>query len=214
MAWDFDGTDDYIEAALGANYDVPKTLACWFNSDTTNANKTLVALAAGSITEDLSPALRIQITSTGVVQAVTSSGTGSNGIASGGSYASGTWHHAAGKFESSSSRYAYLDGIVGIQGTATRSTGGALDNHLIGQGSAGNNPAQPFNGRIAEVAIWDVALNDDEIASLAKGFRPDMIRPSKLLFYLPLVREVQDVRSGLTYTNSATAVAIHPRRIG
>jgi hypothetical protein len=214
MAWDFDGTDDYIEAALGANYDVPKTLACWFNSDTTNANKTLVSLAAGSITEDLSQGLRIQITSTGVVQAVTSSGTGANGASSPGSYSANTWHHAAGKFESSSSRYAYLDGAIGAQNTATRSTGGALDNHLIGQGSGGNNPPQPFNGRIAEVAIWDVALNDDEIAALAKGFRPDMIRPSKLLFYLPLVREVQDVRSGLTYTNAATAVAIHPRRIG
>jgi hypothetical protein len=89
-----------------------------------------------------------------------------------------------------------------------------LDNLILGTGSGGTyNPDQPFNGRLAEVAVWDVALNADEITALARGYRPSLIRPDKLLWYIPLVREIQDVRSGLTITNAATAVAIHPRRI-
>jgi hypothetical protein len=69
------------------------------------------------------------------------------------------------------------------------------------------------NGRIAEAAIWNEALNDDEIAALANGFRPSLIRPNKLVFYVPLVREVLDVRSALSLTTSGAVVADHTRRI-
>jgi hypothetical protein len=214
MAWDFDGTNDYMETALGANYDVPKTLACWFNSDTTTTAKTLVSLSSGSTAENLSPSLSLRITTGAAVQAVTSSGAGTNGGGSSTTHGSGTWHHAVARFASATSRIAYLDGVAGTENTTSRATGGALDNLILGTGSGGTyNPDQPFNGRLAEVAVWDVALSVDEITALARGYRPSLIRPDKLLWYIPLVREIQDVRSGLTITNAATAVAVHPRRI-
>jgi len=69
-----------------------------------------------------------------------------------------------------------------------------------------------YNGDIAEPAIWNAALTAAEIASLAKGMTPDKIRPQNLVFYAPLVRNLQDVRGGLTITNNNGAtVANHPR---
>jgi hypothetical protein len=68
------------------------------------------------------------------------------------------------------------------------------------------------NCLIAEVGIWNAALTADEIASLADGMTCDKVRPQSLVFYVPLVRDLQDVRGGLSITNNNTAtVANHPR---
>lgn len=213
MAYDFDGTDDYMESALGANYDVPKTIACWFNSNNSTVAYTLVSLSGGSTSENLSPALALRLSTTATVLATTAASGGLSNANTTATYTQGNWHHAAAVWPSAASRTAYLDGADTTQ-SASRSTGGALDNLILGQGSGGTyNPSQPFNGKLAEVAVWDVALTAAEIQSLVDGFRPSLIRPDKLLWYIPLVRQVQDLRSGLTITNSATAVATHPRRI-
>lgn len=69
-----------------------------------------------------------------------------------------------------------------------------------------------FPGDICDCAIWSTDLSDAEIASLAKGFKPTRIRPQSLVFYAPLIRNLQDTRGGLTITNNNTAtVAVHPR---
>ena len=68
------------------------------------------------------------------------------------------------------------------------------------------------DARIAECGIWNAALTAAEIASLAKGMTPDKIRPQSLVFYAPLVRNLQDVKGGLAITNNnAATVAAHPR---
>ena len=65
---------------------------------------------------------------------------------------------------------------------------------------------------IAEMAFWSVILTDNERLSLSKGFKPHRVRPQSLVFYSPMVRELQDLRGGkvITNTNGAT-VAPHPR---
>ncbi len=69
-----------------------------------------------------------------------------------------------------------------------------------------------MTGQIAEVGIWNVALADAEIASLADGMTCDKVRPQSLVFYAPLVRELIDARGGLTITNNnAATVAAHTR---
>jgi hypothetical protein len=46
----------------------------------------------------------------------------------------------------------------------------------------------------------------------ADGMTCDKIRPQSLVFYAPLVRDLIDVKGGLTITNNNTAtVANHPR---
>lgn len=70
------------------------------------------------------------------------------------------------------------------------------------------------NGSIAEAAVWNIALSDDDVASLAAGYTPDQVRPQSLQFYAPLIRTFQDLRGGLAITNNGGAtVATHPRVI-
>lgn len=69
-----------------------------------------------------------------------------------------------------------------------------------------------YNGQAAEVGIWNAALTDAEIASLAAGMTCDKVRPQSLVFYAPLVRDLSDHKGGLTITNNNGAtVANHPR---
>jgi hypothetical protein len=69
-----------------------------------------------------------------------------------------------------------------------------------------------MTGQIAEVGIWSAALTDAEIVSLAKGMTCNLVRPQSLVFYAPLIRNLQDVKGGLTLTNNNTATVFnHPR---
>lgn len=43
------------------------------------------------------------------------------------------------------------------------------------------------DGRVAEAAIWNVALTASEVAALAKGVSPLQIRPASLQAYWPLI---------------------------
>jgi len=88
----------------------------------------------------------------------------------------------------------------------------SLSNSVVPQINGRNGANNVTSFRAAEVGIWNVALTADEIASLAKGMTCDKVRPQSLVFYAPLVRNLQDVRGGLTITNNNTAtVAVHPR---
>jgi hypothetical protein len=124
----------------------------------------------------------------------------------------GTWNHAAGVYASTTSKTAYLN-AVGNTDTATQ--GASIISApavLVGARRANGLLGVYYTGLIAEVGIWDVALTPEEIASLAKGMTCDKVRPQSLVFYAPLVRDLQDVRGGLTITNNNTAtVANHPR---
>jgi hypothetical protein len=69
-----------------------------------------------------------------------------------------------------------------------------------------------LDGQIAEVGIWNAALPAAEIASLAKGMNCAKVRPQNLVFYAPLIRDLNDQKGGLTITNNNGAtVAAHPR---
>ena len=43
-----------------------------------------------------------------------------------------------------------------------------------------------MNGRLAEIAIWNAALTDDEVLSLSKGVSPLRVDPQNLVAYWPL----------------------------
>lgn len=106
----------------------------------------------------------------------------------------------------------YFDGVdVALSGptsaTALPSNPGLFRVGRDNVGSVWNS------GTVAEIGLWDAALSAAECAALAKGFKPCRIRPRSLVSYLPLVRNVNDPRSGVAFTNSSATVAVHPRMI-
>lgn len=124
------------------------------------------------------------------------------------------WFMMTGVFSSLSNRSVYFsdNGVV----SKNSSTNNILtSNQKLNIGIAAiirSTIYQTFNGAIADVAFWSVGLTDAEIASLAKGYKPTRIRPQSLVFYAPLLRNLQDLRGGLALTNNNGAtVADHPR---
>jgi hypothetical protein len=210
MAYELNGSNQYFNTATAPASAEPLTIACWFYANNTTADHTLVSIngtstlsyfqlqAAGSISGD-------------PVRAVTFAGSGgANVAASTSGFSASTWTHAAGVFTSTSSRTVYLNGTAGNQNTGVSSIPNIV--RLSIGVISWNTPVNYLNGRIAEVGVWNVALTAEEIASLADGMTCDKVCPQSLVFYAPLVRNLQDVKGGLTITNNNTAtVANHPR---
>jgi hypothetical protein len=189
----------------------PLTLACWVrptttptthvpvsvSNVTTNARFMLVLVASNF------QALRIDDASANVT-AQSASGTNTAGV----------WLHGAAVFNpSGGSVIAYRNGIAGSALTNPGTTL-TVNRMLIGARLASGSAGAFTNGDIAEVGVWSAALSADEIASLSTGFPCRLVRPSALRFYSRLIRNVMDLRNGLSLTNTNGATpSEHPRII-
>ena len=213
MAYDLNGTNQRLNTTSSPVTGVPLTLACWFNGDNNTGNQRLVDVRA---TTGGNAYFSIGLNGAAAGDPVRLVAFGSDGavevVASTSGYSLSTWHHVCGVFTSTTSRTIYLDAAGSATGTSAVGTP-AFSRIDIGvfTDSAGGL-SQFFDGRIAEVGIWNAALTAAEIASLAKGMTCDKIRPQNLVFYAPLVRDLIDAKGGLTITNNNGAtVANHPR---
>ena len=204
-----DANNQYLTNAASPVSTEPITLACWFNSNDGTIVQDLIAVFDGSanvISIEASggaggdPVVALSLINGGASFAIAETSTG---------YTANTWHHACGVFASHTSRIAYIDG--GSAGSNTDSiVTPALSVVYIGV----LFPAtRPMSGMIAEAAIWNVALTAAEVAVLATGVSPLMVRPESLVAYWPLVRDLNDRVGGLVLTTSASAptVADHIR---
>lgn len=136
--------------------------------------------------------------------------------ASGVNYSANTWYHAAAVFTSTTSRTVYRDGANSATGTASV-TVEVPDTTNIGVRFDGGAFGAYLNGQCAEAGVWNVALTAGEIAQLAKGLCPLMVRPDALVAYWPLYgnNSPEDDWIGdidLTITG-ATKATVHPRII-
>jgi hypothetical protein len=66
-------------------------------------------------------------------------------------------------------------------------------------------------GDFAELGMWQSTLAAAEVNSLGKGMPCSAVRPQSLVFHVPLVREIQELRRAMALTNTASTVATHPR---
>lgn len=101
-------------------------------------------------------------------------------------YVASTWQHVCGVFTSSSSRAAFLDG--GSKGTNSESCVGNANEFVVGC-QRSQDPLSYFNGKVAQVAIWDIALSDAEVAQLAEGVSPQNIQAAHLTNYWTLATD-------------------------
>jgi hypothetical protein len=184
-----DASSQYLYANQAPVTGPPFTMACWFKSDDAAAVQCLMFVGdkdAGNQYHNL-------IAHGGVsgdpiyVQSRDSSGTASAETTSG--YSLDTWHHACAVFAAHNDRSAFIDG--GSKGTDSNSKSpSGLDRIAIGA-LARDVTTFYTSGEIAEAAIWNVALTDAEVAILAKGFSPLLVRQHNLEAYWSLVREAE-----------------------
>lgn len=186
----------------------PLTMAAWGNRSSSANNHPILMLSTNSFFDYF--ALWYRETNKVDFDAV--QGASGAPATSTTSISSSGWHHFAGVASSASSRSIYVDG-VNENTNSTTSTPSGVNYTQIGS-LAG---VVYMEGLIAEAAIWSEALDAGEIAALAKGVSPLMVRPSALAAYWPLVGRTSpeiDLVGGfnLTLVNSPPA-AEHSRII-
>jgi hypothetical protein len=206
MARSFNGSTQYLSRNDAVVASMPLTLAYWgYSTSDANAQDGFSLGQTGG-----SQCYRLVFKGNDggdpIISQIIGSGTDPSASTSTG-YSVNTWHHACGVFAAINDIRAFIDG--GSKGTNASGTGsltpdrtsiGALLNH--------------FSGRVAEVAIWNVALTDDEVAVLGAGYSPLLVRPQSLVAYWPLASRQSpeiDLIGGynMTLTN-APPVANHP----
>ena len=132
----------------------------------------------------------------------------------GGAVTVGVWAHAGGVFAADNSRIAYLNGTAATENTTSYTPAGPDSVALGASTYSGTSIAAPFDGDLAEWGIWNVALTANEMASLAKGISPLLIRPANLVFYAPLMGTNSpeiDVVGLYNLTLTGTSKSAHPR---
>lgn len=96
--------------------------------------------------------------------------------------------------------------INGVEEAAGGFSGGASGGDLLRIG-ANFSSAALFIGDVGEVGVWNAALSNDEVASLAAGERPIRLRPQKCTFYFPLKAPVVGFGGELTFSYAGPAKA-------
>jgi hypothetical protein len=128
----------------------------------------------------------------------------------GGTVNVGSWNHTALTYDGANVTL-WGNGSQIQQAAATGNISNSATNIFLGKRGA---LAFPWDGKLAEFAVWAGALGAGEIAALARGYSPASIRPGILSDYWPLVRADLSMLAGVasTFTNSP-AVSDHPRVI-
>jgi hypothetical protein len=210
MAYSFNGSNQSISANASPVLDAPLTIFSVVYPNNVTSSVFIANIGAS----DSNAYVGISLEGNSLNDPVAA--TYRNAAASAGSsfkdsYVANIWQYVTGVFTSSASRTVFLDSVAGTTNTLNITDLGTMSRVGIGFLNR-QTPALWANARIGDTAIWSAALTSDEVISLYKGYKPSRIRPQSLVFYAPLIRNIQDVARGLSLTNNNTAtVADHPR---
>lgn len=216
MAYEFNGITQYLSGTSSplGNRPTAYTMACrvkgaaqnsklLFNLGNSTTNSPVICIASGGVNGNTNPAQARFI-----ARSNNTFGLGEINLG-GGTAFDNTFHHIAISWNNSTGRL-YVDG-------AEVASGGSMDtpqdlNRISISALLRASAAAHFEGEMAECGMWNATLTQPEIASLAKGMTCDKVCPQSLVFYAPLVRDLNDQKGGLVITNNnAATVAAHPR---
>ena len=212
MAAGFNGTNQFLTAPLSfPGY--PFTFNCKASFNSLLTNPYLVAFdtpISGNIRR-----MALRVTTTGIARAGVYNDAGTvfaEADSPAAAIAINTPYTLTAVFTSSASRSLFVNATKYTNTTSL--TISAPTRFIIGAAWLNTVNSLFHNGSIAEAAVWNNALSDDDVASLAAGYTPDQVRPQSLQFYAPLIRTFQDLRGGLAISNvNGATVATHPRVI-
>lgn len=223
MAYDFDGSLDYLEVADNATLSITGalTISCWFQNDLTSTggnNLGIVAKYRNQVGNTNQRAYVIAQNNQTVSFTTSPDGT-STGLTAATSgnvlTAAGSWHHIAAVYNPSTQFQVFLDGSsVATAASPPAAIADTAAPLWVGNHFTTTDSLQSFNGKLAEVAIWNTNLLDAEVTSLSKAFSAVMVRPAFLVFYAPLIRPIIDIVNGFSISSNGTVTQFdHPRII-
>lgn len=212
MAYEFNGSNQSLLSTTASVTGEPLTIAAWFYPDSASTRTVIVSMAATGGATDFFALVQDGTRAGDPICATKySGGTDAGEAVSSTGYTTGAWHHGCAVFTSNTSRTVYLNGGGKVESTTLRGSASGIARTGIGA-LARTTIAAFFDGRVAEAAIWNAALTDSDVLELSKGASPHLIRPQNLVYYVPLIRDLSDIRGGLAITNNNSAtVTTHPR---
>ena len=185
MARDFPGGSSFLTIAdnLGIT-DVPMSVSGWMNLDTL-IYSVLFWLGDQSVANHY---IKFQYFggTDAPVTFETRSGNPSNAIAETVNTLVSGWNHLYGETSAPTARRCVLNGDFANQGTNTTNRSFPTTNRTALGMARDSTPDGNVDGLLAEVGVWNVALTDAEVASLAAGVSPLRIRRANLVAYWPL----------------------------
>lgn len=200
-------SSQYLTKAGIQPSNMPVTLSCWIRiAASPSAIQRIVHLAAdpianGRVMMQIDTSRRIFATQAPNNGTFISANTTS-------SVPLNTWTHVVARFPSNSARNAYING-VGFDNFATASGGMSP---MTGVQIGTSNFSGYFTGNIANVGIWNRIVSNAEILSLSRGIACNKINNNNLIFYAPLIRDLNDLKSGvITNINGVVDSSDHPR---
>lgn len=173
MARDFNGSSDNLLVTSTPVTAVPISISAWVYADALTADHCIVSIRDNTGFNYFS----LYSNSSGTIAAQTIGTTATTSS----SIATGKWYHVAAVFSAVNSRAVYING--GSKGTGSgSSTPTGIDRISVGAGYV-SFATKYWNGKIAEVGIWNKALSDADVLALSKRRSPDFVRPDDLPFY-------------------------------
>lgn len=190
----------------------PVTISAWFNSYSTNANQVIAGLFQSDARRLLvyySPSRTV------IVDAIDNGGATPALATSTTTAATNTWNHILAIWDSATSRRVYLNGAGSATNSTSKTTSG-LTTLAVGARNNSGTWGLHFNGVLAEVAVWNVALTAAELVSLNSGASALEVRPESRVHYSPLIGQEANSEwdyqgSQLGLTNTPAPSALHPR---
>ena len=175
-----DASSQYLTLAAAPVASLPITVSAWFYTDDVTISVDVLSLV-GATDQHLLLCRVLGATAGDPLDCVyRGAAGGATTIITGNGVTVNTWHHYAATIDASANMSIWLDADDGNKDTDTGAdTSVTWTTTEIGEDArAATN--KKFSGRIAEVAVWNVALSYSEIAALSKRVSPDQIRPSDL----------------------------------
>jgi hypothetical protein len=208
-------SSQYLSAATPGVTSMPITLSGWVNiASLYGQNQAVVCLGSNTTNNNR---YYLLVTTSGATGALAKASSTAVQATSTSTLSTGSWHHVCAVFTSSTSRAAYLDGgNKGTDATSASPSSAAITSTFIGRCTSSTTDNY-MEGTIAQCAVWNVALTDPEVASLATGLTPLHVRPNNLVHYWPLESRASpeiDFVGGLTLTLQASpTIGDNPRTI-
>jgi hypothetical protein len=190
-------TSDYVRGTQAITA-FPATICVWFKPTSFAAGTCIGGIHASGSTHGLRGGTAAT-TGGWVAQSIATS---SRSVTTVNTATLNAWNHGASVFADPSTRRAILNGDL-VNLTAESFAGGALagiDRATIGMRDA-SSASLPYPGLAAHFAMWNVALTDEEVVALSKGWSPLRIRRSALKHYVPLMGAIaRDLMTATSFT--------------
>jgi hypothetical protein len=212
MAYNFNGTNQSLSIPPAViNGTVPVTMSAMFYPTSTTGVQSAIYLRGGGVGFDRILSIGFGYPTTAKAYFIQRGNNQTNfpTVNSSANVTLNGWNHILGQSVSLSAHQVWLNGTKATSSSIGEAIVGGFSLASIGSDGGTSNYCA---GLIAEVGIWNASLSDDEVLALSKGITCNKIRPQNLVFYAPLIRNLQDTKGGriITPVNSPI-VAAHPR---